>query len=756
MLSNTMGPVGTSVRRNDAQGKVTGETQYGGDLAGPDALHVAVLRSEHAHAEILGIDTTAAEALPGVVAVYTAKDVPGTNTHGLITRDQELIASRFVRYTGDAVAVVVAETAKIAHRALKLIKVDFKPLPGVFSIDEALAEGAPKVHPGGNVMARQPIRRGDAKSAMASAHVTVEATYETQAVDHAFLDIEAGMAFMDGDVLTIHASGQWVHEEQRLLAIALGLPLEKVRCVQPATGGAFGGREDLGIQLYLALAALKTGRVVRQDYDRAESMTARHKRHPLRIHYKLGADKDGNLVAADVTVYTEKGAYASTGIAVMRKSASHATGPYRVPNINVDVIGVFTNHNPNGAMRGFGAAQMAVAYEGAIDLLADKLGMDRLEIRRKNLVRNGDMVTTTQIVPVATAVECMEEAQRRIGWENRNYETGKPHLKRGYGIATICFGLGYGGGFPDASRARVRFAEDGVLELYTGAVEVGQGLTTAMAQIAAQECGVPAESVRVIWADTARTPESGSSSATRQTYFTGSAVRLAGAELKQQLLDIAAAMTETHWDELTLSNGFVVGTHLEPGRISVADVVAEGRKRGYSLEASALFKPNTVREGDDGLSPLSFITYLFGSHACSVLVDIETGEVQVEKIVAVHDVGKAINPQLVTGQIEGGVTQGLGMALMEEVVRREGKILNPGFTDYILPTMVDVPVIEAVGLEHPDLGGPYGARGVGEPPLIGTPPAILAAIADAIGTQVTQLPATPERVWRAMQEKAKS
>ncbi|MNX94863.1 Nicotinate dehydrogenase medium molybdopterin subunit [compost metagenome] len=295
-----------------------------------------------------------------------------------------------------------------------------------------------------------------------------------------------------------------------------------------------------------------------------------------------------------------------------------------------------------------------------------------------------------------------------------------------------------------------------MLELYTGAVEVGQGLTTAMAQIAAQECGVPAESVRVIWADTAKTPESGSSSATRQTYFTGSAVRLAGAELKQELLDIAAAMTGIHWDELTLSDGQVVGPRLPEGSCSVADVVAEGRKRGYSLDATALFKPATVPEGDDGLSPLSFITYLFGSHACSVLVDVETGEVQVEKIVAVHDVGKAINPQLVTGQIEGGVTQGLGMALMEEVVRREGQILNPGFTDYILPTMVDVPVIEAVGLEHPDLGGPYGARGVGEPPLIGTPPAILAAIADAIGTQVTQLPATPERVWRAMQEKAKS
>jgi CO/xanthine dehydrogenase Mo-binding subunit len=753
MTKPDFSPVGASVRRNDAKGKVTGETRYGGDLAGDDALHVAVLRSELPHAEIKGIDTRQARALPGVVAVLTAADVPGTNQHGLIRRDQELIASRFVRYTGDAVAVVVAETAKIARRALGLIEVDYLPLPGVFTLDEALAPDAPQIHPIGNILTRKPILRGDAETAMREAFVTVEETYLTQAVDHAFLDLEAGMAYMDGDVLTIHASGQWVHEERRLLALALGLPQERVRIIQPATGGAFGGREDLGIQIYLALAALKTGRKVRQDYDRAESMTARHKRHPLRIRYQLGADREGNLVAAKVTVHADTGAYASTGDAVMRKSASHATGPYRVPHVQVDVFGVFTNLSPCGAMRGFGAAQMAVGYELALDKLAEALGMDRLEIRRRNLIRNGESVTTTQVIPVATGLQCLEEAQRRIGWEQRDYETGSPTLKRGYGLSTFCFGLGYGDGFPDASRARVRFAEDGVLEVYTGAVEVGQGLTTVMAQIAAQECGVDPESVRVIWADTHRTPESGSSSATRQTYFTGSAVQIAASELRLQLMDIGAALLPVHWDDLTLADGELRDRH-DPGKsLPIAEVLDEGRRRGFSLEASGIFKPPTLPSDPEGLSPRAFITYLFGSHACSLLVDIETGEVKVERIVAVHDVGKALNPKLVTGQIEGGVTQGLGMALMEEVIRREGKILNPGFTDYILPTMVDVPPIEAVFLENADVGGPYGARGIGEPPLIGTPPAILSAIADAIGTQVTETPATPERVWRAIQEK---
>ncbi len=753
MTGPDFSPVGASVRRNDARGKVTGETRYGGDLAGEDALHVAVLRSELPHAEIRGIDTAKAKALPGVVAVLTAADVPGTNRHGLIRRDQELIASRFVRYTGDAVAVVVAETAKIARRALGLIDVDYFPLPGVFTLDEALAPDAPQIHPIGNLLTRKPILRGDAETAMREAFVTVEETYLTQAVDHAFLDLEAGMAYMDGDVLTLHASGQWVHEERRLLSLALGLPQERMRIIQPATGGAFGGREDLGIQIYLALAALKTGRTVRQDYDRAESMTARHKRHPLRIRYQLGADREGNLVAAKVTVHADTGAYASTGDAVMRKSASHATGPYRVPNVQVDVFGVFTNLSPCGAMRGFGAAQMAVGYELALDKLAEALGMDRLEIRRRNLIRNGESVTTTQVIPVATGLQCLEEAQRRIGWERRDYETGSPTLKRGYGISTFCFGLGYGDGFPDASRARVRFAEDGVLEVYTGAVEVGQGLTTVMAQIAAQECGVDPESVRVIWADTHRTPESGSSSATRQTYFTGSAVQIAASELRLQLMDIGAAMLPVHWDDLTLAGGELRDRHEASLSLPIARVLEEGRRRGFSLEASGIFKPPTLPSDPEGLSPRSFITYLFGSHACSLLVDVETGEVKVERIVAVHDVGKALNPRLVTGQIEGGVTQGLGMALMEEVIRREGKILNPGFTDYILPTMVDVPPIEAVFLENADVGGPYGARGIGEPPLIGTPPAILSAIADAIGTQVTETPATPERVWRAIQEK---
>ncbi|MBU6428938.1 MAG: xanthine dehydrogenase family protein molybdopterin-binding subunit, partial [Cyanobacteria bacterium REEB65] len=706
-------PLGQSAIRLDAQDKVTGATRYGGDLGpGTTCLFAKVVRSAHPHAEITRLDITAALAEPGVVAVYTAKDVPGTNMHGLIRRDQELLAHKRVRYTGDAIALVVAQSEQAATRGASGVEVDYQPLPGVYSIDQALAPEAPLVHAHGNTLGGQKIRKGDAHRALREeAEVVVEAEYLTQTVDHAFLDTEAGVAYMDGEVLTIEASGQWVHEERRLLALALGLPIERVRIIQPATGGAFGGREDLGIQLYLGMAALLTGRRVRLDYSRAESMIARHKRHPIRIRYKLGARKDGSLVGAIVEVHADEGAYASTGIAVLRKAASHATGPYRVPNVHVDCTGVFTNHNPTGAMRGFGACQMAIAYEGTMDKLAATLGMDRVDLRRKNLIDSGEAVTTSQIVPVVSAQECLQAALDGIGWDKRDYETHAPHLKRGFGVSVVCFGLGYGDGFPDTSRARVRFNEQDRLEVYTGAVEVGQGLLQMAAQVAAQEVGVSLDRVDVIAADTARTPEAGSSSATRQTFFTGTAVRLAATELRHQLLDIVGTLMPIHPDELDLADNRCFNRENPAQFVPISAILAEGRRRQFSLLAESLFQPRTVTQDESGLSQRAFITYLFASHAAEVLVDVETGEVKVERIVAAHDVGKAINPQLVSGQIEGGVVQGLGMVLMEEVVRREGRLLNPNFTDYLLPTPMDVPPIMPIILENPDPAGPFGARG---------------------------------------------
>ncbi len=776
-------PVGVSAQRLNGRQLVTGEALYGADLFPREAeLHAKILRSAHAHAELVRIDTAPAFKISGVVGVYTHVDVPGTNRQGLIKRDHPVLVEDRIRFRGDALAVVVATSESAAMAGRDAILVEYRPLPTVATIDDALAFDAPKLFPEGNIMGGKRIRKGDADAALADADVVFSETFQTQTVDHAFLDVEAGTARWDGQLLTIKVSGQWAHEERRLIALALGLPIEQVRVICPATGGAFGGREDLGMQVHVGLAALKhPGKTIALRYDRAESMLARHKRHAIRIHYTLGAKRDGTLTAAKITVFSDEGAYASTGPAVMRKASSHATGPYRVPNIYVDVYGVFTNNNPTGAMRGFGACQMAIAYEGMIDRLARKLGMDRIALRRKNLIGPGEAVTTGQHIPIVSIGECLDavlecyacatassstcaktERRRDRETERQNESTSfrlsvspslnlLPYQRRGIGISTICFGLGYGDGFPDASRAEVRFDRDGYLEVLTGGVEYGQGLINMVAQIAAAELGMPLDRTRVVWADTHRTHESGSSSASRQTYFTGNAVKRAASELKEEVLDIAGTHLSVHPHEIDLRDGHAHTRFGEPRSVAIAELVADGFRRGYELRKLELYKPRTVCEDfETGQSPRAFITYLFAAHLVQVLVDIETGEVRIERFIACHDVGKAINPQSVEGQIVGGIAQGVGMALMEEVIMSDGKMANPNFTDYILPSLRDLPPVECIILENDDPGGPFGARGIGEPPLVAAAPAVLNAIHDAIGVPPHTTPCTPQRVWELL------
>jgi CO/xanthine dehydrogenase Mo-binding subunit len=403
-------------------------------------------------------------------------------------------------------------------------------------------------------------------------------------------------------------------------------------------------------------------------------------------------------------------------------------------------------------MRGFGACQMAITYDGMMDRLAKALDCDRFELRMKNLVRAGDDVTTGQRLPVATVTDCLEAAMARFREKGSLKQPAEPHLRRGYGMSAICFGLGYGDGFPDCARARVAFDADGRAIVYTGGVDFGQGLINVVGQIAADELGLDLDQVGVVTADTALCDESGSSSATRQTYFSGNAVKLAAEEIKNDLLDIAGKHLAVHPHEIELAGGWAKVAADADRSVRIADLVTEGRRRGYKLDARAMFKPRTVCEDfETGQSPRAFVTYLFGAHVSQVLVDIETGEVKVERHIACHDVGKAINPKAVEGQMVGGVAQGIGMAIMEEVVTKNGRILNPGFTDYILPTVHDVPPVECIILENADPGGPFGARGVGEPTLIAAVPAVLSAIQDATGVAPDVLPCTPERVWRMMQ-----
>lgn len=751
------GPVGRSCDKLDGAECATGAKLYGADLISRSAdLHAKVLRSEHAHAEVLSIDATDALKTAGVQAVLTHRDVKGTNRQGLIRRDHPALVEDRVRFRGDAIAVVVAASEEAAIAGRDAVRVEYRVLPVVDSIDGAMAPDAPLLHEDGNVMGGKRIRKGAAEKALSESAVIVSDTFNTQTVDHAFLDIEAGTARWDGKLLTIRVSGQWIHEERRLIALALGLGVEQVRIISPATGGAFGGREDISIQIYVGLAALRfPGKTVALRYDRAESMIARHKRHAIRIKYTMGADREGRLTAAKVVVYSDEGAYASTGIAVLRKAASHATGPYRVPNVHVDVFGVFTNNNPTGAMRGFGACQMAIAYEGMMDRLAEKLRMDRVELRRRNVIRSGEAVTTGQVVETSMGSECMEAVLKKFGEKPEPNEPLPEHLRRGWGISVMCFGLGYGDGFPDASRCRVRVVEDGFLEVYTGMVDVGQGVENVVGQIAAEEAGFEFSRTRVVAGDTETTPESGSCSATRSTFFAGNAARMAASELKEKLLDVAGKTLQVHPHELEIHDGVIRGRFEPEKECSLSSVVEAAHRRGFTLEAQAVFRPRTICEDfETGQSPKSFVTYLFGAHISQVLVDIQTGEVTVERHVACHDVGKAINPQGVRGQITGGVAQGIGMALMEEVVYENGRILNAGFTDYILPTARDVPEVECVILESNDPLGPFGAKGVGEPPLIGAVPAVLSAIHDAIGVAPCSVPCSPPRIWEMLTSKS--
>lgn len=747
--------VGRNSSKIDAPDKVTGHAQYGADFHPENCLYAVALRSACAHAEIVNRDISKAKALEGVQGVYLSEDIEGTNMHGLIRRDQEGIASKHVRYMGDVVALVVADSLETARQALKLIEIEYKELPGIFSFEDAMAEDAYSLHPKGNILNTTLIRKGDMDAGWKQSDVVVEQTLETQSVDHAFLEPEAGISWFADGILNLYSAGQWLHEERRMVSVALGIPVSKVRVIQPAIGGAFGGREDISIQILLGLAALKhPGHSIKMQYTRAESTISRHKRHPMRVKFKLGATSEGKLTAAEVLIYSDEGAYASTGIAVLRKATSHATGPYKIDNVKVDAYAVFTNNNPTGAMRGFGACQIAYCYETMMNVLAQELKIDPLELRLKNVIQDGDSVTTGQILPNSVgATETLTQAAKEFGWNERSYEGASKYCKKGFGIGNICFGLGYGDGFPDASRAEVRVNEDDSIELLTSAIDYGQGAKTMLGMIVAEQLGVTSEEVSVHTPDTFLTPESGSSSATRQTYFSGNAVKLAADELVTILFDVAVELIPSVPYEMEVHDHHIRSMENHDIKVPLKEVFAAARTRGVEMKGKGLFRPRTTPlDPETGLGDRCFSTYVFGTHMAEVEVDMETGRVRVLRMVAAHDLGKALHPQNAAGQIEGGLAMGVGMALCEEVDFVDGKIRNPGFTDYILPTLRDVPEVTPILVEDEEPLGPFGAKGVGEPPLIAANAAVLNAIHDAIGKPVTKLPAKPETVWKLLNQ----
>jgi CO/xanthine dehydrogenase Mo-binding subunit len=718
LTSAVSGGIGTSPQRPDGNLKVRGEFAYASDLWHEDMIWGATLRSPHPYARITSVDITEALKVPGVYAVLTHSDVPGRNLYGLEHKDQPVLAVDVVRYQGEPIALVGADHPETALRAMKKIVVTYDVLEPVVDMETA-AEDTP-LHPGGNLVRHVPIRRG---SQDVEADVVVTGRYEVGMQDQAFLGPESGLAVpaTDGSV-DLYIATQWLHVDRDQIAAALGLPQEQVRLTLSGVGGAFGGREDLSMQVHACLLALYTGKPVKMVYNREESFYGHVHRHPAVLYYEHGADHTGKLVYVRTRMYLDGGAYASSTPAVVANAATLGVGPYEVDNVTIDAYGLYTNNPPCGAMRGFGAVQAGFAYESQMDKLAEALGMSPVDVRIRNAMTEGSVMPTGQVVdsaaPVAQLLKLVQDRPLPAGslTDIRELPGGVSNTTHGegvirgvgyaVGIKNICFSEGY----DDYSTARVRVSMvNGELAaaVHTAACEVGQGLVTIMQQIVRTELGI--ELVTVLPMDTT-IGNGGSTSASRQTYVTGGAVKAACALVRSRL----------------------------DGRTDIGDEVIDETTE-WRHRATEALDPVTGQGN-------AHVQYGFAAHRAVVDVDVDLGLVRVVSLDCAQDVGKALNPQAVVGQIQGGSAQGLGLAVMEEIQTSGGKVRNPSFTDYLIPTVLDMPPMSIDVLELADPHAPYGIRGVGEPPTISSTPAIVAAIRAATGLALTRVPVRPEHL----------
>ena len=716
--------IGESVARNDALDKVTGRLKFPGDLNMAGQLYAKMLWSEHPHARI-HVDTSAAEAVPGVVAVFTGKDVP-CNEFGLIFKDQPVFSDTVARSVGDPVAMVVAETEQVATQARELIRVSYEDLPVVTDPREAMKPGAPLVHErkGTNVLQSYRIRKGDVHKGFAEADVIVEDDYFTPLTEQAFLQPEAGVGYIDEQGrITVHSAGQWPHDDRGQIAHALQLPEEEVRIIYTPAGGAFGGREDLSVQLVLALAAWKLRRPVKIVWTREESIRGHHKRHAFYIHHKIGAKKSGEITAMQVELVADCGAYASSSTAVLANAVLLCPGPYQVPNVHVDGHVVYTNNLRTGAMRGFGAPQAIFAAELQMSKLAEKLGMDPSVLRMKSVLVEGSTLATNTVVPAGVGIsQTLLEVTEASGWSDRGPKrppASKPGSRTGVGLACGWKNVGYSFGFPEQSSCIAELYGGQQIEravIKIGAAEVGQGVSTILAQIAAETLRMPFEAVQVHQVDTLLVPGAGSASASRHSFMSGNAVKGA----------CERAMEAWHNGQRP---AVVTYQYLPP------------RTSPFDPETGECY-PN--------------FSYGYASQVAEVEVDMQTGEVALTRVVAAHDTGKTLNPQAVEGQVHGGVVMAQGWALIEDFVQQDGYIKTRRLSEYLIPTSMDVPKdIQFSLIEIADPLGPYGARGVGEMTMMLLAPVILDAIHDATGIWFNKIPVKAEDVLLALKRRSR-
>ncbi|MCO6450496.1 MAG: molybdopterin-dependent oxidoreductase [Caldilineales bacterium] len=753
--SQPLRAVGTVQLRPDAVAKVTGGAIYTDDLYFEEMAHARVRRADIPHAIVRRVDVEKAQALPGVLAVLTADDIPGEHNHGLVIYDWPSLigVGERVRYVGDAIAIVAAETRELASAALELIEVELEPQPVISNPVQARQPDSPQLHENGNLLKHIKVRKGDMAQGFAEADVILEHTYHTAITDHAFLEPECVIARpLDNGRMEIYVGSQIPYADRHQVARTLGWPEDRVRVVGQLMGGGFGGKEDIAGQIHAALLANVTGRPIKLLYNRHESLVAHPKRHGTQIRVKIGAKNDGTITAVETELYGDTGAYASLGEKVMTRATTHSAGPYEAPHVRADCYAMYTNNPPAGAFRGFGVTQSAFAVESIVDELAATLGIDPVELRRHNALRIGSVTNTGQVLRESVGLmECIDgvdaEMRRRAGGNPFEPKPvpGKPHHVRAWGFAVGYKNTGLGGGAPDKARAEVELFEDGTFEARTSSAELGQGLVTVIQLITAEEFQLSPDHVRVLVMDTDLTPDGGPTTASRQTFVTGNAVRMAAQTLREGMARTLAERFDQPPDQIRFIEGLAqVNGH----RVPLGEVV--GMMRSEGREPRALYEywaPETKPLGQGGDMHFAFS---FAAQAAEVEVNTLTGEVEVLTLIAATDVGKVINPLGFVGQIEGGLMMGLGNALTENFIVEEGMPFTDHLARYRMPSIAHTPEIVSIPVEHPSAAGPYGAKGVGEIVSIPTTPAITNAIKNAVGVRIDRLPVDQEEIALAL------
>jgi len=753
--------VGHSHLRPEAVEKVTGEAKYTDDLMFDGMLYAKARRAMIPHGFLKKLDISKAKALPGVVAVLTADDIPAEHNHGLVIYDWPVMVGlgERVRYVGDAIAIVAAETQEIAEQASALIEAEFDLQPVISTAVQARQEGVPQIHEKGNLLKHIKVRKGDMEQGFAESDVILEHTFHTPPTDHAFLEPECSIAvpLPDGR-MEIYVGSQIPYQDRTQVARVMGWPEERVRVVGQLMGGGFGGKEDIMGQIHVAMLANVTQRPVKLLFDRRESLIVHPKRHATQIRVKMGAKKDGRLVAVETELYGDTGAYASLGEKVMTRATTHSAGPYDIPHVRADCYAMYTNNPPAGAFRGFGVTQSAFAVESMMDMLADSIGVDRVELRRMNALHVGSITNTGQVLKESVGLmECLDKVSDAM-CQVSGLSAGElfkprpvadtPQLVRSWGFAAAYKNTGLGGGAPDISGADVELYEDGTFQVRSSAAELGQGLVTVMRLIVAEEMAVAPEKVSVLVMDTDLSPNGGPTTASRQTFVTGNASRYAARTLREEITAALAEKFDVRPEQIRFEDGIV---HVNGHSLTYAEIYKEMTTLGQKPLVRYMYEaPRTQPLGTGGDMHFAFS---FGVQAAEVEVNKLTGEVRVLRVISANDVGMAVNPLGLQGLVEGGVMMGLGNCLTEEVIVENGQVITDQLARYRVPGIMLTPEITSIIVEHPVEAGPYGAKGVGEISSIPTTPAITNAIYNAVGVRIDKLPVDQELIAREIWER---